>query len=59
MRCYDMVSIKVRLKMRLISERGHSFKGSMGAYHSTKNSGAKFRQFPEANGTVFFQCGRR
>ena len=30
---------------------------SMGAYHSTKNSGANFRKFPWANGTVFFQCG--
>ena len=30
-----------------------------GAYHSTKNSGANFRKFPWANGTVFFQCGTR
>ena len=28
-----------------------------GAYHSTQNSGAKFRKFSWANGTVFFQCG--
>ena len=27
-----------------------------GFYHSTKNSGANFRKFPWANGTVFFQC---
>ena len=30
-----------------------------GSYHSTKNSRANFRKFPWANGTVFFQCGRR
>ena len=29
---------------------------SMGAYHSTKNSGANIRKFTWANGTVFFFC---
>ena len=31
----------------------------LGAYHSTKNFGVNFRKFPWANGTDFFQCGKR
>ena len=38
---------------------GTSLDRTRGTYHSTENSGTNFRKFPLANGTVFFQCGRR